>query len=172
MLPTLLEKSLERGWRVVVQASSEERVEALDAHLWTFRDDSFLPHGTWREAEAREQPILLTINDDNPNGAAVRFLLDGAPVPTDAAGYQRIVLIFDGEDADAVAAARERWSEAKAQRLRGDLLAAGRARPLATPGMSCRPRAVHATKKPRVLPGAFRVADRSISISPPRSRTS
>src|SRR5215470_777200 len=49
VLPTLIEKSLERGWRVVVQAASEERVEALDAHLWTFRDDSFLPHGTWRE---------------------------------------------------------------------------------------------------------------------------
>jgi len=114
VLPTLLEKSVERGWRVIVQAASEERIEALDAHLWTFRDDSFLPHGTWREAEARQQPILLTLHDDNPNGASVRFLLDGAPVPADAAAYQRIVLIFDGDDADAVAAARSRWSEAKA----------------------------------------------------------
>jgi DNA polymerase III subunit chi len=115
VLPTLLEKSLERGWRVVVQAASEERIEALDAHLWTFRDDSFLPHGTWREAEARTQPILLTLNADNPNGAAVRFLVDGAPVPEDAEGYQRIVLIFDGEDPDAVAAARDRWRESKAK---------------------------------------------------------
>jgi DNA polymerase III subunit chi len=115
VLPTLLEKSLERGWRVVVQAASEERIEALDAHLWTFRDDSFLPHGTWREAEARTQPILLTVNADNPNGAAVRFLVDGAPVPEDAEGYQRIVLIFDGEDPDAVAAARDRWRESKAK---------------------------------------------------------
>jgi DNA polymerase III subunit chi len=114
VLPTLLEKSIERGWRVVVQASSEERVEALDAHLWTFRDDSFLPHGTWREAQAREQPILLTINDDNPNGAAVRFLLDGTPVPADAGAYARIVLIFDGLDPDAVATARERWGDARA----------------------------------------------------------
>jgi DNA polymerase III subunit chi len=113
VLPTLIEKSLARGWRVVVQAASEERVEALDAHLWTFRDDSFLPHGTWREAEAREQPILLTVKDDNPNGANVRFLVDGAPVPPDAAAYQRIVLLFDGEDPDAVEAARLRWSEAK-----------------------------------------------------------
>jgi DNA polymerase III subunit chi len=113
VLPTLLERSLERGWRVVVQAASEERVEALDAHLWTFRDDSFLPHGTWREPQAPEQPILLTVNDDNPNGAHVRFLLDGAPVPADAAAYERIVLVFDGEDPDAVAAARTRWSEAK-----------------------------------------------------------
>ena len=115
VLPTLLEKSLERGWRVVVQAASEERVEALDAHLWTFRDDSFLPHGTWREAEARTQPVLLTINADNPNGAAVRFLIDGAEVPEDAAAYQRIVLIFDGEDPDAVTAARDRWREGKAK---------------------------------------------------------
>ncbi len=60
VLPSLLERSLERGWRVVVQAASDERVEALDAHLWTYRDDSFLPHGTAREAEAAAQPVLLT----------------------------------------------------------------------------------------------------------------
>ena len=115
VLPTLLERSLERGWRVVVQASSDERVEALDAHLWTYRDDSFLPHGTAREAEAAEQPVLLTTGEHNPNGAQVRFLIDGAPVPADAAAYERIVLLFDGEDEDAVAAARACWGEVKAQ---------------------------------------------------------
>jgi DNA polymerase-3 subunit chi len=113
VLPALLEKSIERGWRVVVQAASEERVEALDALLWTYREESFLPHGTWREAQVREQPIVLTVHDDNPNGASVRFLLDGAPVPADVAAYSRIVLLFDGDDPDAVAAARTRWSEAK-----------------------------------------------------------
>ena len=115
VLPALVEKSLARGWRVVVQAASEERIEALDAHLWVFRDDSFLPHGTWREAEAAEQPVLLTVHDGNPNGAAVRFLLDGAPVPADAGDYERIVLLIDGNDPDAVAAARERWSEGRAK---------------------------------------------------------
>lgn len=113
VLPILLERSLERGWRVVVQTASEERAEALDAHLWTFREDSFLPHGTWREGDAREQPILLTPHDDNPNAARVRFLLDGAPLPADVAAYDRIVLIFNGEDPDAVDAARARWGEAK-----------------------------------------------------------
>ena len=114
VLPALLEKSLERGWRVVVQCASEERVEALDAHLWTFRDDSFLPHGTHREGTPGEHPILLTVNDDNANGAAVRFLIDGAPVPADATSYQRLVLMFDGDDEEALSAARERWTEAKA----------------------------------------------------------
>ncbi|MCX7311666.1 MAG: DNA polymerase III subunit chi [Alphaproteobacteria bacterium] len=114
-LPELLEKSYERGWRVVVQAASEERVDALDAHLWTYRDDNFLPHGTARESEAARQPILLTTADDNPNSATVRFLIDGVPMPPDAGAYDRLVLMFDGEDDDAVAGARARWTEAKAQ---------------------------------------------------------
>jgi DNA polymerase III subunit chi len=114
VLPALLEKSLERGWRVVVQAATDERIDALDAHLWTYREDGFLPHGTAKETEAAAQPVLLTTSDDNPNGANVRFLIDGAAVPADAESYQRIVLLFDGEDDDAVTAARARWSEAKA----------------------------------------------------------
>ena len=113
ILPPLITRSLERGWRVAVQVSSEERVEALDAHLWTWRDDAFLPHGTWREAEAAEQPVLLTVNAENPNGAAVRFLVDGAAVPADASAYQRLVLLFDGDDPEALETARQRWSEAK-----------------------------------------------------------
>jgi DNA polymerase-3 subunit chi len=115
VLPALLQKSLERGWRVVVQASSEERVEALDAHLWTWRDDSFLPHGTWRDPQAAEQPIVLTVSEENPNHATVRFLVDGADLTQNTAAYERIVMLFDGDDPDALEAARARWSKAKAE---------------------------------------------------------
>ncbi len=115
VLPPLLEKSLARGWRVVVQASSEERVDALDGHLWTYRDDSFLPHATWRAADAAEQPVLLTIDAANPNRAQVRFLVDNASLPDDAAQYERLVLVFDGDDDDALAQARSAWSASKAQ---------------------------------------------------------
>jgi len=115
VLPALLEKSLERGWKVVVQGSTEERIEALDAHLWTYRDDGFLPHGTWRESEAAQQPVLLTATDGNPNGATVRFLVDRAPLPADVERYQRIVLLFDGEDEEAVAEARAQWSDVRAK---------------------------------------------------------
>ncbi len=114
-LPELLEKSYERGWRVVVQAASDERVDALDAHLWTYNDANFLPHGTARDNDAALHPILLTTAEHNPNSATVRFLIDSVPMPPDAAAYDRIVLMFDGEDEDAVAVARERWTEAKAQ---------------------------------------------------------
>ena len=114
-LPSLLERSLARGWRVVVQAASAERIEALDAHLWTYRDDSFLPHGTDRERDGAEQPIVLTLGDGNPNGANIRFLLEGADLPPDIARYERVVLLFDGGDAEAVAAARLRWKDVKAR---------------------------------------------------------
>lgn len=115
VLPQLLEVSLSRGWRVVVQVSSDERVEAIDAHLWTYRDDSFLPHGTARGPDPIDQPILITANEGNPNGAKVRFLIDNAPIPDDAGNYERLVLIFDGNDDDAVALARERWTYAKSK---------------------------------------------------------
>jgi DNA polymerase-3 subunit chi len=115
VLPQLLELSLQRGWRVVVQAASDERIEALDTHLWTYRDDSFLPHGTARNPDAAEQPVLLTADDTNPNNATVRFLIDGAPLPADLSPYERLVLIFDGNDDDLVARAREQWMQAKAQ---------------------------------------------------------
>ncbi|HZS63277.1 MAG TPA: DNA polymerase III subunit chi [Xanthobacteraceae bacterium] len=117
VLTRLLEKSLHRGWRVIVQACSDERVEALDAHLWTYRDDGFLPHGTAKEGDAMLQPILLTTGDNNANAAEVCMLVDGAAVPADAAAYQRIVLLFDGDDPEAVAAARQKWAQAKSDGL-------------------------------------------------------
>src|SRR5579862_4730135 len=117
VLPPLLQKSLERGWRVLVQASSEERIEALDAHLWTWRDDAFLPHGTWRDAEAAAQPVLLMVSDGNANAAQVRFLVEGVEMPDNLSGYERVVLLFDGEDPDALDVARQRWSKAKTDGL-------------------------------------------------------
>ncbi|GJL92201.1 DNA polymerase III subunit chi [Hyphococcus sp.] len=113
VLPGLLEKTLERGWRAVVRASSRERVEALDAHLWTYRDESFLPHGAAGDGAA--QPVWLTEKEDIPNQADVLFLTDNAVASADAiSAFTRCVTIFDGRDDEAVADARRFWKEAKA----------------------------------------------------------
>ena len=116
VLPNLLERSLKRSWRATVQAASEERVQALDTLLWTYGNESFLPHGTARDGRASAQPIYLTAGEDNPNAAHVRFLVDGAML-ADASPYVRVAHVVDGRDQDAVANAREAWREAKA---RGD----------------------------------------------------
>jgi DNA polymerase III subunit chi len=114
VLPGLLERTLQRGWRAVVQAGSRERAEALDGMLWTYAEESFLPHGMARDGYAAEQPVYLTADGDNPNGATVRFLVDGA----DADGlavYERVVYLFDGRDEEALQAARGQWKRARAE---------------------------------------------------------
>ncbi len=77
-LPGLVERSLGRGWRVTIQAVSDERRDALDSLLWTFSDTSFVAHGTDKEPHPEQQPVLLTTSEANPNGATVRFLVEGA----------------------------------------------------------------------------------------------
>ena len=104
----LLERSLERGWHAVIETSSRERAEALDAMLWTYRDDSFLPHGIAGDASDPDQPVLITTDDGNANAAQVRFFVDRS-VPHSGEGYARIVYMFSGHDPDAVTEAREAW---------------------------------------------------------------
>jgi len=113
VLPNLIERTLERGWRAVVQAGSSERVEALDTVLWTYREDSFLPHGRAGDPFAADQPVYLTAGDETPNGARVRFLVDGARASA-FRGFTRLVYMFDGSDAEAISVAREQWKAAKA----------------------------------------------------------
>jgi DNA polymerase-3 subunit chi len=114
ILPKLLAASLERGWRAVVQAGSEERAEALANLLWSFDEEIFLPHGTKADGFAELQPIWLTAVAENPNGATVKFFVDGAPAQ-DLAGFARAVILFDGHDAGAVAQARADWKRCRAE---------------------------------------------------------
>lgn len=112
VLPSLVERTVARGWRAVVQAGSDERVEALDGLLWTYADESFLPHGTKKDGNIAEQPVFLTTEETNPNGATVRFLVDCAEL-AELSGYDRVVYLFNGHDPSAVANAREQWKAAK-----------------------------------------------------------
>lgn len=112
VLPGLLERSLARGWRVAVQSGSNEMLSDLDTLLWSFRDDSFLPHGIADEDFSEQQPILLTVEPDNTNAAQVRFLVHDAALPVDM-NYERVVLMFDGTDELAVGNARVHWKTLK-----------------------------------------------------------
>ena len=107
-LPQLLERTMRRGWRAVVMARSPERVESLNGLLWTYSADGFLPHGAAIDGNAEHQPVWLTDADENPNGATVLFLTDGA-VSGNLADYDLCCELFDGNDDEIVAAARDRW---------------------------------------------------------------
>ena len=107
-LPRLLVKALDGGMRAVVMAGSDERVEALCAALWTFDPASFLPHGTASDGAPEQQPIYLTTVEENPNGAGLLVLTDGLE-PAYLDSFERCADLFDGNDPEAVTAARARW---------------------------------------------------------------
>lgn len=122
VLPKLLEKSLEHGWRAVVQARSEERLAALDQWLWTYSDASFLAHGRASDGDAALQPIYLTTEMDNPNGALLRLFIEGADVISlmrdpGSAVYARLIVLFNGHDEEELAIARQQWQALKALAL-------------------------------------------------------
>ncbi len=112
VLPELLEKTLARGWRALVRTPQAERVEHLDGWLWSYKDDSFLPHGHDGEPLAERQPVLITCGGDNINGAQALFLIDGAE-PGDISPFERCIVLFDGRDESALSEARRRWTQFK-----------------------------------------------------------
>jgi DNA polymerase-3 subunit chi len=115
ILPGLVEKSLQRGWRAVIKTDSSERSDALDSLLWTYDDQSFLPHAQLGDGDAAGQPVLITVEEGNPNSAQIFFYVGGAQ-PADWGGLSdlaRLVVLFDGRDAAALAVARAAWKDAK-----------------------------------------------------------
>jgi DNA polymerase III subunit chi len=111
-LPKLIERAWMQGHRILVRAGSAERVEHLNVQLWTYEEGSFLPHGSERDGNAASQPIWLTHDGKNPNSASMLVLVDGIEAD-DLAGFARCADLFDGNDADAVDAARGRWRRAR-----------------------------------------------------------
>lgn len=109
VLPEILEKSLQRGWTVAVKGTARARLDMLDAQLWTYREDSFLPHGRETDANAALQPILLTTTELS-NDPQILILVDGARPELSAIDrFQRVCILFDGNDPDRLAEAREDW---------------------------------------------------------------
>lgn len=113
-MPKLLEKAYETGKSVLVRVGNEERVEFLNALLWTYNDQSFLPHGSKKDGNAELQPIWLTSGTDNPNMASLLFLVDGADADNgELEKFSRVFNIFDGNSADALQQARTFWKNLK-----------------------------------------------------------
>lgn len=112
-LPDLLLKALAAGKRVVLRTANQGECDRLNAHLWTYDEHSFLPHGAAADGHKEHQPVYLTTKAENPNGASVLMLTAPIP-PDDLAGYDLVCLVFDGRSDAATAAAREFWAALKA----------------------------------------------------------
>ena len=99
--------------RLLALLEDAEKLPALDQLLWNFRADSFIGHSAERDGSQKDQPVFLTVLDDNPNDGNVRFMVENA-VPPSLEPYTRGIYIFDGHNEAALAHARERWKAEKA----------------------------------------------------------
>lgn len=113
-LPSLLLKAYASGKHIIVKHDSDKILDELNERLWTFHANQFLPHGTKKDGHADLQPIWLTSTDDNPNNAKILVLSGGATHPHIAA-FDLCCELFDGQQDDAVTAARSRWKDYKNQ---------------------------------------------------------
>ena len=115
VLPKLVEKAYATGKHIKIKVGNDARVEFINATLWTYDDEAFLPHGTKKDGFAKEQPIWISAEDDNPNQADMLFLVDGADIElAQAEQFTRIFNIFDGNDEHALQQARTFWKDISA----------------------------------------------------------
>jgi DNA polymerase-3 subunit chi len=108
VLPKLIEHTLKARKRALVRACTPERLASISSALWTRDSVSWLPHGLEKDEFTKDHPIWLTLDDENPNGATFIFLVEGA-LPEDLADYEHCFDLFDGNDNNSLAAARQRW---------------------------------------------------------------
>ncbi len=111
-LPKLMERVQGAGLKAVVKVANDDVCTALDKALWSYREDSFLPHDKAGCDHPEDQIVYLTTGDENPNGSTCLVLVD-AVESSDYAGYDRLMYMFDGRNADVVTKAREDWKTFK-----------------------------------------------------------
>ena len=116
VLPKLIEKAYATGAKIKIKVGNEERIEFINSLLWTYSDEAFIPHGSKKDGFAKEQPVWLSSEDDNPNQATFLFLVDGAQITTkELEKFERIFNIFDGNNESSLQQSRELWKEISAQ---------------------------------------------------------
>lgn len=112
VLPGLLEKTLQKGWRALIRVQDAATCDEIDELLWTYRPESFLPHGRADAEHAALQPVLITESGENSNSAQTLFIVDDADLgPTEE--FARCFIIFDGRNEQKVQHARNRWRNLK-----------------------------------------------------------
>lgn len=106
-LPKLLGLARKAGWKIAIRGTSAQRLDWLDDRLW--QGDGFVPHGRAGGAFDADQPILLTSGVAG-NAPDCVISIDGADLdPNEVGALRRAMILFDGNDGDAVALARRQW---------------------------------------------------------------
>lgn len=111
-LPALINKALQNNHKIIIKAANQNDLDKLNEHLWAYSPNSFIPHGSAKDGHAESQPVYLTLKDENPNGADVLILTQGAQCEN-LKDYALVCEMLDGHNQDHIENARSRWKTYK-----------------------------------------------------------
>jgi len=100
-LTSLIERSLENNWNSVVLLDNIERMEEINDFLWSYKDTSFLPHGSQNDKNSELHRVYLTCEEENPNDSDVIFSIDGLLIKN-INSWQRCIYIFNEQNLKVV----------------------------------------------------------------------
>ena len=100
-LTSLIEKSIENNWNSVVLLDNIERMEEINDFLWSYKDTSFLPHGSQNDKNSELHRVYLTCEEENPNDSDVIFSIDGLLIKN-INSWQRCIFIFNEQNLKVV----------------------------------------------------------------------
>jgi DNA polymerase-3 subunit chi len=93
----LTDKAYRQGRKVYIHTNSPGETQILDRLLWTFRDQSFVPHGISGSADLETTPVI--IGDQEPPQQADDVLINLSPlVPSFFSRFQRVAEIVDQQE--------------------------------------------------------------------------
>ncbi len=104
----LADKAYRLGNRVYIHTASAEQTRQLDDLLWTFQQNSFVPHGIYQAAQHNPPPVLLAHNSE-PD-ASIQVLINlSAEVPLFFSRFERVAELVN-QNADIRQQGRSRYS--------------------------------------------------------------
>jgi len=109
-LPNLLEKIISSGSRAVITLDNKDNLLNINNFLWSFSTNRVVPHGIKEDGFEKDQPVYLTVEDENPNSADVIVLADGKETDF-IKKFSKCVDIFDGNNPETLENARKRWKK-------------------------------------------------------------
>jgi len=113
----LIEKAHNRGHRVFVYCNHQQEAEKLDELLWTFKDDSFIPHNLLGEGPEPPPPVQIGF-DKEPRGFNDILINMAASIPNFFTRFQRVMeLVPASEEAKIISREHYRYYRQQGSQL-------------------------------------------------------
>ncbi len=109
----LLEKAYQRGHRVFVHCENQTDAEHLDECLWTFKDESFIPHHLQGEGPIPAPPVQIG-HGPEPHGFNDILLNLSSTIPPFYSRFRRVIEIVS-ENPAAKEISRNHYREYRAK---------------------------------------------------------